>query len=86
MRLESFYLKKNSKYVNRFTDGVASGFGKIIPVCVKRFVEEEEDGNDGQDTEETSKDNGYNLSGWASIEFSHPNEDGGYDSYCRGTG
>jgi len=30
MRFESFHLKKISQYVNRFTDGVASGFGKII--------------------------------------------------------
>jgi len=85
-KFETFCLKKNSQYVNRYANSIASGLAKISPVCVKIFLEEEENGRDGQDTEEASKDNGYNPSGWASIEFSHPNEDRGYDSHCRGTG
>jgi hypothetical protein len=81
MRFESFHLKKISQYVNRFIDSVASGW-KNYTACVRTFVEEEENGSDGQDTEEAFKDNGYNISGWASIKLGHPDEDRGYGSDC----
>jgi hypothetical protein len=46
------------------------------------LVEEEENGSDGQNTKEAFKDNGYNISGWASIKLSHTDENRGYGSDC----
>jgi hypothetical protein len=91
MKCESFRLKKFLQYVNRFISCVASNLSKISSICLERFVgedkqEDKQDGRYGQGREETCKGNGYDVSGWASVEFGHPDEDRGYGSHCRGAG
>jgi deferrochelatase/peroxidase EfeB len=48
--------------------------------------EDEWDGRDGEDSEEADKDNGYDVSGWASIFFSDSDEDRGYGADCGRVG
>ena len=53
----------------------------------KRLVKEDKDnGRDGQGREEGGRDNGYDVTGWASVDLSHSDEDRGYGADCGGDG
>jgi hypothetical protein len=84
LEYERFRLKKYFHYVNRFTDYVARGYRKTIFPIIHKTLKGGE--RDGTGSTEASEDNGYDVSGWASVEFGDTDADGGYGADCGGPG